>query len=146
MIEWKDVGARELCEACTTVQSLTMSSVCKCEDGFGKSPKTRKGLVVSCLWQVALVDGGDEPPGVWQILFGELEQRCCWGLCMLATASCVSTTQSVIIHHLLCLGGRIVCKNFNHLGCSLSNYALQVCSFCGGNHSIKIKALLATAL
>ncbi|KAL1276499.1 hypothetical protein QQF64_036122 [Cirrhinus molitorella] len=33
-------------------------------------------------------------------------------------------------------GGRMVCNNFNHLGCSLSNCRLlHVCSFCGGAHA-----------
>ena len=33
-------------------------------------------------------------------------------------------------------GGRMVCNNFNHLGCALSNCRLlHVCSFCGGAHA-----------
>uniref|UniRef100_UPI003AAC1141 uncharacterized protein n=1 Tax=Centroberyx gerrardi TaxID=166262 RepID=UPI003AAC1141 len=43
-------------------------------------------------------------------------------------------------------GGRMVCNNFNHLGCTLSNCRLlHVCSFCGGAHARSIEVLPDTS-
>ncbi|XP_071781595.2 uncharacterized protein LOC139931867 [Centroberyx gerrardi] len=43
-------------------------------------------------------------------------------------------------------GGRMVCNNFNHLGCPLSNCRLlHVCSFCGGAHARSIEVLPDTS-